>query len=104
MAAEYLDGKGGRHQPRAVAPGPVLLGQGLQTLAAWCELRQDYRSLRIDRFVTLDLLRDSIPDSADITPAGLPAHINRDGGDCRWSNGEEQDAKKEQQGREGEPF
>ncbi|MCP5475532.1 MAG: YafY family transcriptional regulator [Rhodanobacteraceae bacterium] len=81
MAAEYLDGKEAVTS-RVLWPLGLFYWGKVWTLAAWCELRQDYRSFRIDRFVTLDLLRDSIPDSADISLQGFLAHV-RDGGDCR---------------------
>lgn len=45
------------------------------TLAAWCELRQDYRSFRVDRFETLEALPDPIPHSEDISLRGYLARV-----------------------------
>lgn len=41
------------------------------TLAAWCELRQDFRSFRIDRIEQLDVLDERFRDEAGKTLADL---------------------------------
>jgi predicted DNA-binding transcriptional regulator YafY len=44
------------------------------TLAAWCELRGDYRDFRIDRIVEIEMTNDSVPDDPNIT---LAAYLRR---------------------------
>ena len=50
------------------------------TLGAWCELRGDYRSFRIDRFAALDTLPLSIPDSPGVSLQGYLAHVRDEAG------------------------
>jgi predicted DNA-binding transcriptional regulator YafY len=60
LTITYRDNDG-RQSRRTV--WPLLLGffdQALM-LAAWCELRQDYRSFRVDRVLTLESTRESYP-------------------------------------------
>jgi predicted DNA-binding transcriptional regulator YafY len=44
------------------------------TLAAWCELRSDYRDFRIDRIVVIEMTADAIPNDPNIT---LSAYLQR---------------------------
>jgi predicted DNA-binding transcriptional regulator YafY len=50
------------------------------TLAAWCELRRDYRSFRVDRFVELVRHIESIPDDTSISLRDFIARAGRE--DC----------------------
>lgn len=74
LNADYLDGK---QEPtrRVLWPLGLFYWGRVWTLAAWCELRRDYRSFRIDRFVSLDLLPDTIPGNADINLQGYLARV-----------------------------
>lgn len=47
---------------------------GVWTLAAWCELRGDYRSFRVDRFESLQQLDTPIPSNAAVS---LQAFLSR---------------------------
>jgi len=46
------------------------------TLAAWCELRQDYRSFRPDRISQLDLLKDTFDPADGINLADFLARMD----------------------------
>ena len=37
------------------------LFQDSQVIAAWCELRQSYRHLRLDRIISYEVLSDNLP-------------------------------------------
>lgn len=65
-AARYLDGNG-QASERVLWPLGLFYWGRVWTLAAWCELRQDYRSFRIDRFVSLELLPAAIPGDAVVS-------------------------------------
>lgn len=45
------------------------------TLAAWCELRQGYRSFRIDRFLSLEELPTPIPETGEISLKAYLAQV-----------------------------
>jgi predicted DNA-binding transcriptional regulator YafY len=47
---------------RIVWPLTLLYWGKTWTLGAWCELRQDFRSFRIDRIIELNLLSSGFPD------------------------------------------
>ena len=49
----YIDGHG-RHSERAVRPLGLCFWGKVWTLAAWCELRRDFRVFRIDRIQGVD--------------------------------------------------
>jgi predicted DNA-binding transcriptional regulator YafY len=49
---------------RIVWPLPLLYWGKTWTLGAWCELRQAFRSFRIDRISTLNVLNSTFPDEA----------------------------------------
>ena len=42
-----------------------------RTLAAWCELRNDFRSFRVDRVETLEVLDDTFRDEPGKTLADM---------------------------------
>lgn len=66
LSARYVDLSGQTTQ-RVLWPLGLFYWGKVWTLAAWCELRIDYRSFRIDRFAALDLLPVPIPDSASVS-------------------------------------
>ncbi|OYU42047.1 MAG: hypothetical protein CFE44_26265 [Burkholderiales bacterium PBB4] len=60
----YQDGSGSTSQ-RVVRPlGCFFWGQ-VWTLAAWCELRNDFRSFRIDRISSVNVLDAPIKNEPD---------------------------------------
>ncbi|MCB1626134.1 MAG: YafY family transcriptional regulator [Xanthomonadales bacterium] len=59
---------------RVLWPLGLFYWGGVWTLAAWCELRGDYRSFRLDRFETLTLLDQPIPSQAEVS---LQAFLGR---------------------------
>lgn len=74
LNADYLDGKQDPTR-RVLWPLGLFYWGRVWTLAAWCELRRDYRSFRIDRFVSLDLLPDAIPENAEVSLQGYLARV-----------------------------
>ena len=66
LSARYVDLSGQTTQ-RVLWPLGLFYWGKVWTLAAWCEVRIDYRSFRIDRFAALDLLPVPIPDSASVS-------------------------------------
>ncbi len=61
---DYQDGAGSSSQ-RVVRPlGCFFWGQ-VWTLAAWCELRHDFRSFRIDRIASVNVLDDLVKNEPD---------------------------------------
>jgi predicted DNA-binding transcriptional regulator YafY len=65
LNARYLD-QAGQESTRVLWPLGLFYWGKVWTLASWCELRQDYRSFRLDRFVALEPLLESIPSDARI--------------------------------------
>ena len=60
LILSYADAKGG-HTRRTVWPVALGFFGRVRVLAAWCELRQDYRHFRTDRIVTLRLTDKRYP-------------------------------------------
>jgi predicted DNA-binding transcriptional regulator YafY len=60
LVLHYADAKGGRTK-RTVWPVALGFFDRVRVLAAWCELRQDYRHFRTDRIVTLRLTDKRYP-------------------------------------------
>ena len=60
LVLQYADAKGGRTK-RTVWPVALGFFDRVRVLAAWCELRQDYRHFRTDRIVTLQLTDKRYP-------------------------------------------
>lgn len=56
----YVDDAGGRSH-RTVRPLGMFFWGKVWTLVAWCELRQDFRSFRLDRIEELRISDDSFP-------------------------------------------
>ncbi|MDZ7651438.1 MAG: WYL domain-containing protein [Burkholderiaceae bacterium] len=63
VALGYRDGAGATTKCRVRPLGLSFWGDRW-SLAAWCELRQDFRNFRLDRVVTLDVLEEGIVDGA----------------------------------------
>jgi predicted DNA-binding transcriptional regulator YafY len=72
----YCD-EAGRGSARQVQPLGLFFWGGVWTLAAWCELRQDFRSFRVDRMTAL-ALADPFPRVAGRTLADYMACVTRD--------------------------
>ncbi|KQV88310.1 MULTISPECIES: helix-turn-helix transcriptional regulator [unclassified Roseateles] len=66
----YLD-LGGVKSERIVRPLACLFWGPVWTLAAWCELRNDFRSFRVDRVETLEVLEETFRDEAGKTLADM---------------------------------
>ncbi len=62
LRAQYVDARDERSE-RVLWPLGLFYWGAVWTLAAWCELRADYRSFRLDRFESLEPLTDAIPSS-----------------------------------------
>lgn len=73
LAAEYIDEQG-RPTRRVLWPLGLFYWGRVWTLAAWCELRGDYRSFRIDRFGALEVLTVAIPQVPEVSLQGYLAH------------------------------
>ncbi|THH35334.1 YafY family transcriptional regulator [Aliishimia ponticola] len=58
VAFSYLDAKGDKTR-RTVWPLGIVYLEASNVLLAWCLLRQDYRSFRLDRMSDLSVLEDS---------------------------------------------
>jgi predicted DNA-binding transcriptional regulator YafY len=56
---------------RRVRPLGVFFWDAVWTLAAWCELRNDFRSFRVDRIVDVTVLDERFRDEAGKTLADL---------------------------------
>lgn len=67
---DYRDLKG-EASVRTVRPLGCFFWDAVWTLAAWCELRQDFRSFRLDRIASLDLLEERFRDEPGRTLADL---------------------------------
>lgn len=66
----YLD-LGGVRSDRTVRPLACLFWGPVWTLAAWCELREDFRSFRVDRIETLAVLDATFRDEPGKTLADM---------------------------------
>lgn len=79
VVVDYVDLKGERSH-RRLRPLACVFWDAVWTLAAWCELRQDMRSFRIDRIETLGVLDERFRDEAGKT---LPDLLRAVGADSR---------------------
>ena len=66
----YLDLKGGRSERRLRPLGSFYWG-AVWTLAAWCEMRQGFRSFRVDRIEALEVLPERFRDEPGKSLADL---------------------------------
>lgn len=70
LRLDYHDLKDARSQ-RTVRPLGCFYWESVWTLAAWCELRQDFRNFRVDRIEQLAVLDESFRDEPGRTLADL---------------------------------
>jgi predicted DNA-binding transcriptional regulator YafY len=68
----YDDGPGSRTD-RKIWPLAVVYYVGVTLIAAWCELRRDYRHFRIDRIAAMQVLEDDFSADAGRARAGWHA-------------------------------
>lgn len=61
---------------RTVRPLACFFWGPVWTFSAWCELRQDFRSFRVDRVQQLEVLEERFRDEAGKTLADLQRHEN----------------------------
>jgi predicted DNA-binding transcriptional regulator YafY len=59
----------GRESQRTIWPIAIGYHEAVRILAAWCELRDDFRSFRTDRVVDADYLGDKYPERRDVLRA-----------------------------------
>jgi predicted DNA-binding transcriptional regulator YafY len=76
VALDYVADDGARTE-RCVRPLGLFFWGGVWTLAAWCELRGDFRAFRVDRMATLEE-RDAFPRQAGRGLADYLARVMRD--------------------------
>ena len=60
LRLSYRDKKGAATE-RTVWPVAIGFFDGVEVLAAWCELRDDFRHFRLDRITAIDRLEDRPP-------------------------------------------
>ena len=70
LQLRYVD-EAGRASERIVRPLGCFFWGAVWTLAAWCELRQDFRSFRLDRMQAVEALDERFRDEAGRTLADL---------------------------------
>lgn len=61
----------GRESERTVRPLACMYWSAVWTLASWCELRQDFRSFRVDRMRQVEVLDERFRDEPDKSFAAL---------------------------------
>ncbi len=70
LRLHYLD-LGGTASERIVRPLACFFWGPVWTVAAWCELREDFRSFRVDRIQDLTLLDERFRDEPGKTLADM---------------------------------
>lgn len=60
---DYRDGRGAASR-RRVRPLGIFFWGDTWSVAAWCELRQDFRNFRLDRIAGLRRLEERFPDES----------------------------------------
>jgi len=70
----YRDGEG-RASERTVRPLALSFFPPVWLLTAWCELRQDFRAFRLDRFSDLEIAKEAFEDEAGKTLADFAARL-----------------------------
>src|SRR5205807_2117865 len=68
IALRYRD-ELGRDSARTIWPIAIGYHEAVRLLAAWCELRKDFRSFRTDRVVGADYLDEKYPERRDVLRA-----------------------------------
>jgi predicted DNA-binding transcriptional regulator YafY len=79
LALHYQDVHGKVSQ-RVVRPLGLAYWGRTWTLAAWCELRSDYRDFRVDRIHAIELTTETIPVDAAISLEGYLTRLNQSAG------------------------
>ena len=74
LQLDYRDLSGSASQ-RVVRPLGCFFWGKVWTLAAWCESRHDFRSFRVDRIASLEVLDDRFKDESDKTLAKMLRHV-----------------------------
>jgi predicted DNA-binding transcriptional regulator YafY len=64
IALHYRDEQG-RDSERTIWPIAIGYHEAVRILAAWCELRKDFRSFRTDRVVEAQYLEEKYPERRD---------------------------------------
>jgi predicted DNA-binding transcriptional regulator YafY len=70
LRLHYQDLQGAASE-RTVRPLGCFFWDAVWTLAAWCELRQDFRNFRVDRIARIDVLDEAFRDEPGRTLADL---------------------------------
>lgn len=78
VEVDYRDAQG-RHSRRRLRPLACVFWDAVWTLAAWCELRQDMRSFRIDRIDALTVLDERFRDEPGKTLPDLLRAVRAEG-------------------------
>ncbi|MFT3818385.1 MAG: YafY family protein [Rubrivivax sp.] len=78
LRVRYRDGADAE-STRVLRPLACLHWDASWTLAAWCELRQDFRSFRVDRLLALEVLDERFRDEGGRTLADLVRLYKVDG-------------------------
>jgi len=60
LRIRYKDGKGADSE-RVIWPIGIAFAESMRVIAAWCELRQDFRAFRTDRIQQAELLAERYP-------------------------------------------
>jgi predicted DNA-binding transcriptional regulator YafY len=68
IALRYRDEQG-RDSERTIWPIAIGYLEAVRLVAAWCELRKDFRSFRTDRVVEADYLDEKYPERRDVLRA-----------------------------------
>ena len=68
IALRYRD-EHGRDSERTIWPIAIGYHEAVRLLAAWCELRKDFRSFRTDRVIDADYLDEKYPERRDVLRA-----------------------------------
>ena len=68
IALRYRD-EHGRDSERTIWPIAIGYHEAVRLLAAWCELRKDFRSFRTDRVIDADYLDEKYPERRDLLRA-----------------------------------
>jgi predicted DNA-binding transcriptional regulator YafY len=68
IALNYRD-EHGRDSTRTIWPIAIGYHEAVRILAAWCELRRDFRSFRTDRVVDAVYLDEKYPERRDLLRA-----------------------------------
>ncbi|MDA8018008.1 MAG: YafY family transcriptional regulator [Thermoanaerobaculia bacterium] len=74
IRVEYVDAKGARTD-RVLRPFGLAFYGPIWILAAWCELRQDYRAFRPDRVAAMDVLDESFDSASGPSMDGFLCQI-----------------------------